>query len=307
MALKRAAAPAETTEVQTTAQTAVKETETVKEAVVETAKDSQVKEGELLEKENDQALANEGADKDAEADDAQVVEPEATATTAAAEPEAEIEPEQIKPQEVAVKTESGVALSNTERQAGAAKQFQEEMAAQGFEGLNLTGMSFDRMKLAEGQFQLGSEETNLGDSVDVQIFSTRSIYIVRQFPGNGAEMFYSYDPKGLTFTDGTSAEETLAEWRGDGYGVEGHPLEIKTYIEGMAQIKNRDDEFDDQMVSLSIPPASKDRLSGAFAVGIRKFGCTPGELLINCTVGKKIGTGEEAFRPWNFKAIGKVE
>lgn len=293
MALKRAVPAEDTTKTNTAAETAV---ETVKETVstvettaAETAKESQAKEGELVD--GDAQLADEGALKDAEPE----AEPEA---------EAAIEPEQIREKAVVVQAESPVALSNTERHAGAARQFSESMAEQGFEGLNLTGMSFDRVKLDEGKFLLGSEETEIGEQIDVNILSTRNIYIVRQGAFKDAELFYSYDKKGLTHSDGTSAQATLEEWAAEGYGVEGQPLDIKEYIEAMAQLKNRDDEYDEHMVSLSIPPASKDRVAGAFAVGTRKYNCAPGELIIQCSVGKKIGTGEKAFRPWNFKAIG---
>jgi hypothetical protein len=302
MALKRAVPAEETTNTNTTAEKAVetvKETvSTVETAAADTAKESQAKEGELVD--GDAQLADEGALKDA----APEAEPEAEAAASA---EAAIEPEQIRDKAVAVQTESPVALSNTERQAGAARQFSESMAEQGFEGLNLTGMSFDRVKLDEGKFLLGSEETEIGEQIDVNILSTRNIYIVRQGSFKDAELFYSYDKKGLTHSDGTSAQATLDEWAEEGYGVEGQPLDIKEYIEAMAQLKNRDDEYDEHMVSLSIPPASKDRVAGAFAVGTRKYNCAPGQLIIQCSVGKKIGTGDKAFRPWNFKAIGVNE
>lgn len=305
MALKRAAAPAETAE--TNAAEAVKETvkevENTAAAVANTdVKDDAPGQGELVDQPDAQAAAAEAAADPVVVNDEPVVElvKESTAE--------EIQPEVKAAKEVAVQPEGGaVQVSNTQRQANASEQFAKDMAAQGFEGLNLTGMSFDRVKLSEGTFQLGSEETDVGNSLDVNILSTREIYIVRQFPGNDAKMFYSYDKNGLFHTDGTSAQETLDEWKEDGYGTETDPLEIKIYIEAMTQLKNREDEFDEHMVSLSIPPASKDRLAGAIAVGVRKFNCAPGELILNCTVGKKIGQGEKAFRPWNFKAIGKVE
>ena len=291
MALKRAV-PTQTEETtNTAADTAVKEAEVKKTEVQEEAAKEPVaaKEAEQV-KETVQEQAQETE-----------AEPEK-------EPEAEVQAEEIKPQEVAVKAENtSVQVSNTERQAGAAKQFSQEMAAQGFEGLNLTGMSFDRVKLAEATFQLGSEEVDLGANIKVNILSTRNIYIVRQYAGEGAELFYSYDKHGKTLTDGSSAQETLDKWLEDGYGTPEAHLDIKEYIEAMAQLKDREDEYDEHMISLSIPPASKDRLAGAFAVGVRKFNCAPGELVIECSVGKKIGTGEKAFRPWNFKAIGVNE
>lgn len=235
-------------------------------------------------------------------------EPEVAQEQQAEEPAAEPTAENFEAKQVAVKPESTVVTAAPGAAGSAMAAFENEMAAQGFEGMQLTGMSFDRVKLHEAQFLLGSEDTQLGTTIKVQIMSTRKIYVVRQFSGNGAEMFYSYDPAGKFKTDGSSAEETLAEWREDGYGTPEAPLEIKTYIEGMAMLVGRDDEYEQHMISLSIPPASRDRLAGAFAVGRQRFKCTdPANLIIECKVGARVGSGEEAFRPWIFKAVGLAE
>lgn len=300
MALKRAAAPTETT--QTNAAEVVKET--VKEVEANAAanatpdtsndvKDDAPGQGELV---------NEASDANADAAPAK----EAEAEPEAAKPEVkpEVKPETVQPKEVAVKAENTGVATNAERQANAAEQFTQTMAAQGYEGLQITGMSFDRLKLHEAKFQLGSEEVSLGESLDLVVLSTRNIYVVRQYAGEGAEMFYSYHKDGSRFTDETSAQETLDKWLDEGYGTPDEPLDIKEYIEAMSQLKNREDEYFDHMVSLSIPPASKARLAGAMAVGLRKFQCDPADLVIRCSVGKKVGTGDKAFRPWNFTAIG---
>lgn len=288
----------------------VNETATTTETSNTVAQDTTGQETQTVEKtEVNKAL--ESANKEAQA--AQEPEPEADATAQQAEPAGETaatEPtaETFESKEVAVKAESTVVTAAPGAAGSAMAAFENEMAAQGFEGMQLTGMSFDRVKLHEAQFLLGSEDTQLGTAIKVQIMSTRKIYVVRQFSGNGAEMFYSYDPAGKFKTDGSSAEETLAEWREDGYGTPEAPLEIKTYIEGMAMLVGREDEYEQHMISLSIPPASRDRLAGAFAVGRQRFKCTdPANLIIECKVGAKVGSGEEAFRPWIFKAVGLAE
>lgn len=290
----------------------VNETATTTETSNTVAQDTTGQETQAVEKtEVNKAL--ESANTEAQA--AKEPEPEADATVQQAEPTGETaatEPtaETFESKQVAVQAEStAVAPGAAPGQAGSAMAaFENEMAAQGFEGMQLTGMSFDRVKLHEAQFLLGSEEVKLGEAIKVQIMSTRKIYVVRQFSGNGAEMFYSYDPAGKFKTDGSSAEETLAEWREDGYGTPEAPLEIKTYIEGMAMLVGREDEYEQHMISLSIPPASRDRLAGAFAVGRQRFKCTdPANLVIECKVGAKVGSGEEAFRPWIFKAVGLAE
>lgn len=263
------------------------------------------------------AIAKEGDGKDADAQagasqtvaeqgeakgDAAASEAPAAGKPAAEQVEVVAEQKQVP---VAAAANTQVAVQSPV--AGAMASFTQDMANEGFEGLSLTGMSFERVKLHEANFQLGSEEVNLGDKIDVQIMSTRNLYIVRQYSGNGAEVYYSYDPEGKFKADGSSAEETLAEWRDDGYGVDGKPLDIKRYIEGMAMLVNRTDEYEGMIVTLSIPPASRDRLAGAFAVGKQLYKAAPNNLVIECRVGKKIGSGEEAFRPWLFKALGLAD
>ncbi|QYW06507.1 hypothetical protein uan_095 [Pseudomonas phage UAntarctica] len=309
MALKRAATTdTPETEAAVTATTVKAEdkvdnsTAQVDQAALQAAKDQAIA---------DQKAADAAATKKVE-DEADNASDEGKEAADAAKPEPEtkdeIVPEQAETSAVAVVKEGAVAPGAAPGQVGGAMQaFTAEMAAEGYEGMNLTGMSFDRVKLHEAQFLLGSEDVKLGELIHVQIMSTRSIYVVRQHEGQKAEMFYSYDPAGKFKTDGSSAQETLDEWYEEGYGTDEAPLQIKQYIEGMAMLVNRTDEYDQHMVSLSIPPASKDRLAGAFAVGRQRFRCAPGNLVIECKVGNKVGSGDEAFRPWVFKAHSVAE
>lgn len=197
------------------------------------------------------------------------------------------------------------AVSVTEQRTNAMAQFTQDQAAMGFEGLELSGMSFDRIKLHEGQFKLGSDETELGTEFSCVIHSTRKIFVVRQSDDNDAESFYSYDPQGKTFTDGSSAQEKLDDWADDGYGTAENPLDIREYLEAMATLVNREDEHDGSMVMLSIPPASKARLAGVAAQAYTRFKqASLDQVVTQCQVGKKIGEGQKAFRPWVFKVVG---
>lgn len=223
----------------------------------------------------------------------------AETAVAAAEPVAE--------QAVAV-AQPAAAPTVTEQRTNAMAQFTQEQASAGFEGLDLTGMSFDRVKLHEGTFKLGSEEADIGTEFDCVIHSTRRLYVVRQSDEQDAKNFYSYDAKGLTFTDGSSAEETLQEWLDDGYGTADSPLDIKEYLEAMATLVNRDDEYDGQMIMLSIPPASKAKLSGAAAQAFTKMNkALLSDVVTRCTVGKQLGEGTKKFRPWVFKVVSRYE
>lgn len=180
--------------------------------------------------------------------------------------------------------------------------FSANMADMGFEGLDLTGMSFDRIKLHEGVFKCGSDESELGQNFDCVVHSTRRLFVVRQHSGQDAKTYYSYDSKGLTNTDGSSAEDTLAEWSDEGF----EQPDIKEYLEAMVTLVNRDDEWNDTMVMLSIPPASRAKLSGVFAQSLQRFKATPDQVIIRCSVGKQVGEGTKKFRPWSFKLIGRM-
>ena len=200
------------------------------------------------------------------------------------------------------------AVSVTEQRTNAMAQFSQDQAASGYEGLDLTGMSFDRVKMHEGKFLLGSEEAELGTEFDCVIHNTRRLYVVRQSTDQDADSYYSYDAAGATFTDGSCAAEKLEEWADEGYGGEDAPLDIKEYLEAMATLVNRDDEYDQQMVMLSIPPASKARLAGAAAQAYTKMrGAKLGDVVTQCQVGKKVGEGTKAFRPWVFKITSRYE
>lgn len=218
--------------------------------------------------------------------------------------------DEIKPEQRSVAVASAgttVAAPASEQRKGVMQEFKEELAAEGFEDLEVTGMSFERVRLHEGTFKIGQDDAELGKEFKCQILSTRAIYVVRQDSSQDAEMFYSYDPAGQLKTDGSSAEETLAEWRSDGYGVEGSPLEIKPYREVMATLKGRDDEYDEMVVSLSIPPASVDRIAGVAFTAKQKFKRLPSGVITECKVGKLIGEGTKAFRPWVFKVTQTIE
>ena len=227
-----------------------------------------------------------------------VVTEEGVAAIAATQPE---------PTEVASSTAvaesqpKAVSVANASNQAMA--EFTKAQADQGFDGMDLTGMSFDRIKLHEGKFKLGADETEIGTEFQCVVQQTRRLYVVRQSSDQDAEAFYSYDAEGKTNTDGS--ESKLEEWKDDGYE---ETLEIKEYMEAMALLVNRDDEFEGMMVMLSIPPASRNRMAGISAQAqLRLKARNLSEVVIKAYVGKVVGTGNKAFKPWNFSLMGRFE
>ncbi len=314
MALKRAATTTTTPETKVEAEKQPTQ-ETVTEQVLETRE-------EQAQADADNAAAagaqfdddaQHGAEQEHEALQGEVVQQTEQASVNAEQASSEakepsVNAEQAQPKEVAV-AQQGTAVAAQhagEVQRGAIAQYVEDMASLGFEGLTVDGMSFDRIKLSEGKFVLGTEEVNLGESFDFQLMSTRPIYIVRQFDDDNAEIYFSYDEKGLTLTDQSSAAEIREKWLEDGYGTADSPLDIKRYLEGMAQLINRDDEWEGHMVSLSIPPASTSRLGGALVTGKQRFKLDATGLALTAKVGNKITKGSISWRPWVFLAKGPL-
>ena len=142
--------------------------------------------------------------------------------------------------EVAVATEAKAPVA-TSTSGGSMQAFYEEQAEAGLEGLEIDAFSFDRIKLQDGEFIMG-ENTELGKAIQFRVMTTRPLYIVRQSDDQDAEMFYSYAADGSTLMDGTSSEAKLNEWKEDGYGDDDNPLDIKKYLEVMAELRDRDYE-----------------------------------------------------------------
>ena len=310
MALNRAKVT--TTETTATQASPEQAQETVKEPVAEQVLETREEQAQA---EADQAAAagaqfDDGAQQDVvQEQEAQVVETEqaAQAEQATTEPKDEVVAEQVQAKEVATAQGGAVAATGKDAVRGAMAQYTQDMAALGFEGLTVDGMSFDRVKLDEGKFVLGSEEISLGESIDIQLMNTRPIYIVRQRDDDDSPMFFSYDANGDFLTSGESAQSIKDEWLEEGYGTADEPLDIKRYLEGMAQLVNRTDEWNGHMVSLSIPPASTSRLGGACITGKQRFGRDPSGLVITCKVGQKIQKGNISWRPWVFIAKGPYD
>lgn len=221
----------------------------------------------------------------------------------AVEPTAEVGDNAVAIAEPAAST----AVSVTAQRTNAIAQFSQEQAAAGYEGMDLTSFSFDRIKLHEGSFKIGQEEADLGASFQCVVMGTRRLFVVRQSTDNDAESYYSYDAAGATMTDGSSAEAKLEEWMDEGYGVEGAPLDIREYCEAMALLVGRSDEYADAMVTLSIPPASKSRLAGMAFQAKSRLKSELNGVVLECQVGKKAGEGAKSFRPWLFKLVGSYE
>jgi hypothetical protein len=202
--------------------------------------------------------------------------------------------------ELAKVADQPVATTVTEQRQQGAKQFIEEMAAMGMEGIEIGGFSFDRIKLHEGRFKLGTDEIDLGDKFQFQVATSRNIFIIKRDNSADSEVYYSYDADGSTTTDGQPTSQRQ-EWIEDGYETE-----VAKYLEVTGFLKGRDDEYDETPVTLSIPPSSIQRFGGKALEAKIKFGVTVDQVILEASVGSKVGEGQKAFRPWNFKVVSRA-
>lgn len=210
-----------------------------------------------------------------------------------------VEPEAT--QEVTVQQSKAVAASpqgSMTAMAGHLDQLEQE----GFSDLEVSALSFDRVKLHEGSFKIGDNEEDLGKNIKFKVMTTRAVYLFSQSDDDDAETFYSYCPNGTTMTDGTSSAERLAEWKADGY----EPVS-RAYQEAMVELVDREDEWEGSVVSLSIPPASRSKFGGVISVGTMRNKCSPADLVISATPSEVIkAKGGQSYRRWNFR-VERVE
>lgn len=186
------------------------------------------------------------------------------------------------------------------------KSFVQDQVDLGFEGLTVTSFSFERIRLEDGKFLLGADDLDLGVSFQFVPQGSRSLYVIKQSNDKDAEMYYSYDPDGKLGIDGSSMEAKLAEWREQGYGLEDSPLVIKKYMEVMAILTNSGTEFDETIVSLSVPPTSSARFGGAAIQAKFKYHADLNNVIVEARVGTKVKVGSSTFYPWNFSVTGKA-
>ena len=195
--------------------------------------------------------------------------------------------------------------------AGNAAQAAAALAEAGFEGMELDSFSFTTIRLpSEGFFDiLGQEDSDLGKQFVFRPESAKPRYVVSASDEQDAESFHSYDPKGLTKQDGTSAEDTLAQWKADSGEDDYHP-QIKRYLDVVGTIVDGDMEKEDmaqmvednETVMLSIAPASVTKFWGKFKLGVDKHGLN--NFLMRASVGKKVKTKSgQGFYPWVFDLL----
>lgn len=174
------------------------------------------------------------------------------------------------------------------------------LAEDGYEGLELGFGSFPILKLENEGIFVDTDENEYGKSFHAVIFPTRSKYVLKntKCTPKEEEVYYSYDR--VNCTDGTPLQAIIDEWAAEDWGYE-----IKHYLEAPAQIVGGD--FDDEMVMLSVPPASRNKLSGYFYTNRMKKRGSADSYVTECFVGKKVTSTDHDFYPWKFKYVEQLE
>lgn len=202
----------------------------------------------------------------------------------------------------AIPAATGTAVASAQPPKAGALSILDGVRNEAFSSLDnqLRFGSFPTIKLDKDKFIIvdGKEEV---DEFTCHILVVRPKWIYKTATGNEqGEMFYSYDK--LYDTKGKPIEDIIKEWKADGLSVK----EVREYSEVAAIMK--DTSLKDEMVLLSVPPASVGRLAG-FRTQLNVMKKVDlDKVLVRCCKGGKVTTKDKkTFYPWDFKFAGAAE
>lgn len=267
---------------------------------------------EAEEYEDEQEEVAEQASKPVEQEPAPVdAEPAAEAATVAGEVQAkEVAPATSK--EVAPATQAGTPAVAGGKAVNAAGQAAAQLADDGFEGLRIDGLSFERIKLSNGVFCLSQSGDEIGKEFQVVLQGSKAVHIIRRSDAQDEEqVYYSYDANGATTTDGQSADHILEEWIDAGYEPDAKTglWPTTTYIEVMAVVIEMAgfEHLEGAIVLLQIPPASRAKFSGYLAVQKATKKLAPSQYVTRLKVGKTIQKDKNSYNPWVAEYVRLAE
>ena len=223
----------------------------------------------------------------------QVVETEDN--TVADKAEVETQSTQAASSQVAVRQETQAVATSGNRaiQTGSLEQ---ELIANGFEGLEAGYHSFVSIKLPSDGIFCTSEEEQIGKSILVKLLGSKQKYVYNRSDDDDAVLF-SYDR--VHTTTGESLDDALEEWK-----AEGATVTEKKYADVQAEVVDGD-EIDEDMIGeiviLSVSPSSTQKLFGHMGKLNRK-GLDPRITVTEVYVADKVKTkGGQQFYPWGFR------
>lgn len=193
-----------------------------------------------------------------------------------------------------------VAQRASTQVAATTSSFQQQMAEQGLEGLELGFGAFPILKIVnEGQFE-DEDENSYGTEFTAVVQSSRIKHLFRQSGTSEGDVSYSYD--GVNLLSPTEGGATTVEGLRREFEEYGYELEMKDYLEVVVLMDDEDSEHDGEMFILSIPPASRNKFAGLIAtmqLKNRSFKETP--ILFSVGKKRKSKRGNASYFPWSFK------
>ncbi len=244
----------------------------------------------------------EGVVEDRAAESASVLEeeeevPEPTVATQAEVPE--------KSQVIVPKAETGAVAT---RQNNAISTAKEELAEEGFEGVDVDYSSFLGITLNK-QFETSEGHELPNSGFLVRLAQSRKKYCFRNDNPveDDVEVAYSYDRNADTDPE-SPVFAAVQKWHEEGLKVDS----VKEYLEVWAEMLEdnlegeQNGELVGRLVSMQISPTSKGRFGGyTVQLGLRKQ--KPGDVKTLVRRGKKIESGKFPFYPWEFVCKGPLD
>ena len=241
------------------------------------------------------------------AEAATTVVEEATVTTQATESVTQQRHEEpaSRQQEVAARTTS-TAVATTQPSTGMGQRM-DELANEGYEGLELGFGAFPSIVLnSEGQLQTGDGKL-LGDHIIGTVDASKQKFLVKNTKCDKREedFFYVFDqnwatnPKAID-SQGRNPHDKIKEWEAKGWGYE-----VKKYLDLCVILTRPATEAsgveilsEGDMVLVQIPKTSISRFSGyAARAGLAALRSVPTKF----SVGQKITGVDYPYYPWDFR------
>ena len=176
----------------------------------------------------------------------------------------------------------------------------QQLAAMGFEGLDMGFGAFPIVKLQDQTFSTSDGDV-LGNTFVCVMHQTRRKFLFKCDDSNDSdEMVYSYDKQ--TTTTGKSIEDVKAEWAAKGFVA---PV-WKEYTDVTAQLVDLPNREMGGVVVLSVPHTSNSRLSGYMTTLLVK-GRQPNQVITQVYPGQRITSAKKPFYPWAFREYTTVQ
>lgn len=221
------------------------------------------------------------------------VEAESTVDTNV-KPAAEAEAEPAASQAVATRPETGTAVAARSNTGGG--HLVDQLADEGFEGLEAGYFSFTSIKLDKGDFVTSDGDDLAEDAFNVVLMESKARWAYAESKEDDADCYFSYDQ--VHTTSGEELAPILAEWKAEDKG-----LPPKKYVDLTVQVVSG--TLADQVAILQISPASVQKLTGYMGL-LRYKGLNPREVLTTVKVGKKItNRNKDTYYPWAFDLASK--